>query len=215
MNVTLYGLADQCKRILYSGNSAPKRNITPQELIISVTQQFAYIVKTSYWQNKAEGVNEINGSFIYSFKNVPIKYDEDLCQYYSELPSSYIDLPNEIGIQYVNVMQSDNKKQSQTEPMVRVFNGFSQMSRGLALENLQTRKAFYTEGNNLIYIGMDEEKAKLNALIKLAVSLQGIDEDTVINIAPEIQAHIIDTVVKQYLVEKQIPVDKTDNKMTE
>lgn len=214
MSVTKFFLADQCKRILYSGNSAPNRAITTQELIVAVSQQFGYVCKTSYWQNKADGVVEINGGFIYSFKNIPILFDSDLGEYYSELPSSYIDLPSEIGLQYVNVMDPGNSLQSQKEPMVRVFNNFVGMSSGLALETLQMRKAFYVEGNNIVYVGMTADKAKLKALIKLAVSLEGIDEDTPINIAPELQAQIIDAVVKMYLVEKQIPVDKTDNKMS-
>lgn len=214
MAVTKYSLADQCKRILYSGNSAPKRNITPQELIIAVNQQFAYAIKQSLWANKAEGINEVNGTFIYSFKNIPILRDSDLEQYYSQLPATYIDLPNEAAVQYVGIMKSGSDIQSQAEPMVRVFNGFSQLSRGLALENLQTRKAFYVEGSNVVYIGMTDEMAKNKILMKLAVSLDGIDEDTPVNIPPEIQQQIVDMVVKQYLVEKQIPVDKTANKMS-
>ncbi len=209
---TKYQIAEICSRRINAGFSSPNSTIGMQELIIAVNQAFGTVVKNSWFQNKNEGVSEINGAFIYSFKNQPILYDNDLTQYYSVLPSSYIDLPHEIGVQQVSLMQTGNKTQNQSA-MVRVFNGFNSLSRGLALESLQTRKAFYVEGNSIIYMGLSESDAQLKTLIKLAVSLENIDEDTQINLAPEIQAEIIEMVVAKYMVEKQIPDTKVANKI--
>ncbi len=209
-----FKISEQIRRILQSGASGPNASIGMQELIISVSQAFATVVKLSFFANKNDGYSELSGQFIYSFKNVPIVYDEDLTQYYSVLPSSYIDLPHEIGIQFIGLMKSGNTAQSQTEPMVRVFNGFPQLARGLALETLQTRKAFYVEGSNIIYLGMTAKLAELNVLMKLAVSLEGIDEDTQISLSPEIQKQIIDMVVAQYMPEKQIADTKIANNLS-
>ncbi len=209
-----FKIAEQIRRILNSGAAGPNVSIGQQELMISVSQVFGTVVKLNWFQNKNEGYSELDGQFIYSFKNQPILYDEDLTQYYSVIPSSYISLPHEMGIQFIGLMKSGNTSQSQTEPMVRVFNGFPQLARGLALETLQTRKAFYVEGSNIIYLGMTAELAKLNVLMKLAVSLEGIDEDTQISLSPEIQKQIIDMVVAQYMPEKQIADTKIANNLS-
>ncbi len=210
---TKYKIAEQARRVIEVGNSGPNEPVNMQELILAVSQAFGVVVKANWFQNKNEGLSEIDGTFIYPFKNIPILYDKDLTQYYSVLPSSYISLPHELGIQQVSLMKSGSASQSQAEPMVRVFNGFTSLSRGLALENLQTRKAFYVEGSNIIYLGMTEQLAQLNVLIKLAVALEEVDEDQQVNIAPELQSQIIDMVVQKYLVEKQIPDNKVANKL--
>lgn len=213
MATTRYKLAEQALREINKGNQGPNEDIQVQDLLIAVTQAFGSAVKSSYFINKADGVSEVSGTFIYSFKNQPVILDADLNVYYTELPSSYIDIPNESGIEYVGTMLSGSDVQSQSEPMVRVPNGFVQLSRNLAVENLQTRKGFYVEGNRIVYIRMTPEQAALNVLIKLAVSLEGIDEDTLINIPPDIQDQIITSVVQKYLVVKQLPEAKIGDKL--
>ena len=210
---TLYKIAEQAKNRINKGPSGPNKDIKQQELNIAVYQAFGVVVKASYFQNKAEGITEINGAWIYSFKNVPVTYDTDLSMHTCILPSSFIDLPREIGIQYVNTMKPGSKEQPQSKPYVRVPNNFPAMSRGLAVEGLQGRKLMYVEGNNLYFPNMTDDEAKNNLLIKLAVSLEGIDEDTPINIAPEYQAAIIDMVVAKFMPETQLPESKTANQL--
>ena len=208
---TIFKIAEQCLNRINKGPQGPNQNIRQQELNIAVYQAFGVVMKASYFQNKADGITDINGTWIYSFKNIVPTLDTDLEIYTCTLPSSYIDLPREIGIQYVGFMQSGNPKQPQSKPMVRVPNNFSAMSRGLAVEGLQNRTPFYVEGNNLYFPKMTTEDAQKNLLIKLAVSLEGIDEDTQINIPPEAQFAIIDMVVKSFMPETQLPDAKIGN----
>jgi hypothetical protein len=210
---TIFKIAEQCLNRINKGPQGPNEDIRQQELNIAVYQAFGTVVKGSYFQNKNEGITEINGTFIYSFKNIVPALDTDLEIYTCILPSSYIDLPREIGIQYVGFMQSGNPKQPQSKPMLRVPNNFAAMSQGLAVENLQTRTPFYVEGNNLYFPKMTADEAKKNLLIKLAVSLEGIDEDTAINIPPEMQAEIIELVVAKFMPEKQLPESKEGNEL--
>ncbi len=203
---TKYLIAESAGRLLKAGNYGPNEGITQQDLILAVHRAFGTVVKAEYFQGKNDGVAEMPGTFVYSFKNQPVLFDNDLQLYYSVIPSSYISLPHEAGITFVGTMQTGNVNSSQSEPMVRVFNNFTALARGLAVENLQTRKGFYVEGTNIYYIGMSSDQAALNVLMKLAVSLEGIDEDTQINIPPEMQASIIQIVVAQYMPEtKQQP----------
>ena len=213
MATTKYALAEQVRNRLNAGTTGPNGKFTMQEVILAVHQAFGSAVKSSYFMNKNDGVTEMSGTFVYSFKNQPVLFDNDLQLYYSVLPSSYIDLPNEAGITYVSSMQTGNVNSSQTEPMIRVFNNFPSLSRGLAVAGLQTRRGFYTEGVNIYYIGMTESQAELNVLMKLAVSLEGIGEDTPINIPPEMQETIINDVFMKFSPELQIPRDQNANKL--
>lgn len=211
---TLFQMAEMAKRKLNSGFSGPNVSIGQQELILAVKQSFGTVVKNNWFQNKNDGVNELGGEFIYSFKNQDILFDNDLTEWYTVLPSSYLSLPHELGIQFVGIMESGNASQSQSEPMVRVFNGFSQLSRGLAVGNLQTRKGFYIQGSRIIYLKMTDQLAQKKVLIKLAVALDSFDEDAQINIGPELQDQIIEMVVQKYLVEKQVSEVKPADKLS-
>lgn len=196
-----YKLSEQILRIFSGGNISRDAQITIQELSIAVTQEFAIAVKANYYRNRAEGVTEVNGSYIYSFQATVLN-DEELGMKYSQIPSPFIDLPNEMGIHQVSY------KNSQNDPFVRTPNGFLGLMQGLPLDGLEGRVGFYTEADRIYYINIDTNK---DVIFKLAVALDTIDDDTLINISPDIQSMIIDNVTKKYMVEQQIPHDNINN----
>ncbi len=210
---TKYLLAELAQRRINKGNQGPNEDIGIQEVFIHITQAFGTVVKASYFIDKNDGITEVKGTFVYSFKNIVPVLDADLQMYYCVLPSSYLDLPREMGIQYVNFMQSGNPDQPQTRPMLRVPNNWAAMSVGLAVASLQTRTPFYVEGNSLYFPKMTATDATKNLLIKLAVSLDGIDEDTQINVPPEIASAVVDMVVAKFMPEKQLPDAKEGDKL--
>ncbi len=201
-------IAEQALRILSGGSPTRDSKIAIQEIMIAVEQAFAYTVKLAWFQNKNEGLSELNGTYVYTFRNQDIIQDTELNQYYTALPGSYIDLPHELGIQTVAFMPQVNKdyqpvsKGSQDDPIVRVPNGFLGLTRGLAVGALENRIGYYVEGTRIYYVNMTKSNYGNKVMIKLAVSLDGIDQDEQINIPPEVQKQIVDMVVERYAPEQ-------------
>lgn len=207
MATTLYKIAEQVQRMISGGQPSADTAVKIQELIIAVQQSFASAVKANLFQNKAEGEYDINGAFIYSFDNVPVYYDTNKQLYYSEMPSTYVALPNEMGIVQVSSMQS------QFKAFVRVNPNFLTQSYGLKIAGLLGNKGYWAENNKLYFVNMDKLNANANVLIKLVVALDSIDpyEDE-IGLPPEIQDLIINAVYQKYInVEVSVPEDTINN----
>jgi hypothetical protein len=191
--------------MLYAGNSGAARNITIQELMIAVNQSFASAVKANWFNNKNEGISEIDGAFVYTFKNIPIQKDTDLDLFYSDLPSSYVSIPHELGIQMIAFMHS------QSQPIIRVPNGFQALSRGLAVGNLECRNGFYVDGARVYYMHVDSQEAEKPVLMRIAVTLDSLEDDTDINIPPDVVDYIIQGVLQKYMPEKAIQQNDANN----
>lgn len=206
-------IADQALMIISGGMPTRDSAIHIQEILIAVEQAFATVVKGSWFQNKNEGISELNGTYVYTFKNQLILKDDDLNQWYTDLPASYIDLPHEIGIQTVAFMPIPRtntqpvSQGSQDDAIVRVPNGFLSLTRDLEVAGLSGRIGYYVEGTRIYYVNMNTSNYGSKVMIKLNVSLDGIDEDELINIPPEIQKQIVDMVVERYMTEQVAPKD--------
>lgn len=199
MATSKYKIAEQAQRILAGGYVSDDDQIAIQELMIAVEQEFARAVKMNWYQNKnMDGVSEINGAFIYSFEDIPVAFNAATNKYYATLPASYIDLPHELGLHYISKMQS------QEIPFVRLPNGYGGLLNGLASESMEGFNTYFVENDKIILPTLSNQDTGVLLLLKLAVSLDGIEEDTPINVPPDIQGMIVDGVVKRYMLEKQI-----------
>jgi hypothetical protein len=201
MATTKYKIAEQALRILNGGNPPRQSKVRIQELMVAVNQAFAKAVKLSMFQNFREGEKDVAGAFIYAFDNTPVVFDENKKLYYADLPATYIDLPNEMGIGLVSMMQD------QTNDFVRVPNNWLSLSRGLASGQLEGRKGYFAENNRLYLVNVDTITGEClldeGLLVKLTVALDGIDDTTNIGVPPDIQDDIIKSVVQLYSVQEQ------------
>jgi hypothetical protein len=181
-----------------------------QEMILATNQAYAYVVRTNWWANKNQGENDINGNFIYAFKDNDILLDADVNLYYSVLPSTFLgNIPYEMGIPHVSYMQSLNK------PFIRLSNGMPALFEGLQSSNFSGYDNFFVENNRIYLPSIDTSTACTSKLlIKLVVALEGLDEQTEISIPPDLQYDIVQLAVKMYSqqqndsVVESLPVDK-------
>lgn len=199
MSTTKYKLGEQAQRVLAGGYVGDQDQIAIQELMITVEQEFASAVKMNWYQNKnMDGVSEVNGAFIYSFEDIPVALNSATNKYYATLPASYIDLPHELGLHHISKMQS------QEIPFVRLPNGYGGLLYGLPSVSMEGMDTYFVENNIVVLPTLSNLDTSVTLLMKLAVSLDGIEEDTPINVPPDIQKMIVDGVVKRYMLEKQI-----------
>ena len=183
---SLYKIAEKCILIV------PKVPI--QALLSSVVDVYASMAKKEWYENKADGVSEVDGTFIYTFgKSSPLvpEVDTDTDLYYITIPSSYLRLPHEMGINNVSFMKEQNF------PFVRIT------STGL-WNNLKSnvfKQTYMVEGNRLYFPKMTSVN-KGNILLKMAIALDTADVDQQLNIPPNMVDEIVNIVVAKYQPKK-------------
>lgn len=201
MRTTKQQLAEQVIRILNGGTPSSDNELDIREVSLYVSQAFASTLRIRYFQNKAEGDDAINGSYIYTFKDIPITEDNDLDLHYSVLPASTIDLPGDLGIYYVGYMQDQNN------PFIRVPNGFMGISNGLKSSRLNDRVGYFVEGNSIFYVNYKSSSQPCKVLLKLLVAYGDIDECDEISMPLDIQDEVISKAIQLFRLEKEIPKD--------
>lgn len=193
MEMTLFKIAEMCKYRLASGDV--------QSFIPTVIDVYATVVKNEWYENRADGINEVDGVFIYSFGKSPLLpsvKDDDLNMYYITIPSSYLRLPHEMGINLVCCLGYPDAG------FVRVSGASLGMWNGLKSSILGGNETYFVENSKMFFPKM---KASHNIYLKLAIALdyEGIDIDETLNIPPNVVDKIVDLVVAKY--QPKPPVD--------
>lgn len=191
MATSKYKIAEQVQQILGKGEI--------QELLEAVKNAIGTVVKNNWFQNKNEGVSEIAGQYVYSFKNIAPSFDEDLEMYYCEIPSSYIDLPHEQGVNLVSWMKS------QSLPFIRISNGSLALYYGTDSETMQGNKIYFVESNRIYFPNIVDSEVSSDAklLLKLSVALDAVDDEAPITISPDVQDLVVNIVLQKYGIKKE------------
>ncbi len=195
---SLLKIAEQAKSILGKG--------TTQELIEYVKQGYAIVAKQQWYEGKQDGTGEINGSFIYSFgKTTPLTpvIDASTNEYYIVLPSTYLELPHQFGVQQVSFLKGQGK------PFINIGNGGMGLYSGLKAGTMGGNELYYIESTRVYFPRFTADTVG-DVLLKLAVALDEIDVDENINIAPNVVRMIVDVVIQQYAPKEQ----KTPSNLT-
>lgn len=193
MEMTLFKIAEKCKYRLGSGDV--------QSLVTTVIDVYATVVKNEWYENRADGVNEVDGVFIYSFGKDPLLTtvkDSDLNMYYITIPSSYLRLPHEMGINLVCCLGRLDA------PFVRIAGGSLGMWLGLKAAALGGAQTYFIENTRMYFPKMKDAH---NIYLKQAIAFdyEGVDVDEALNIPPNVVDKIVDLVFMKY--QPKPPVD--------
>lgn len=197
---TLSKLSEQAKLILSGGRITPDVEPSAQELILCVKQAFSQLVKLSFFENKKEGDSYISGGFIYTFENVDVSKDLNKDLFYSDLPSSTIVLPQELGVYQISPMQD------QGSFFVPLRNGDYALMQGLDVSRLEGRYGYFIEGKKVYYTFSPSEKIDY-VLMKLVVAIDNIGDDELIVIPNDMQLQLVQQAVQIYATEVQAKKD--------
>jgi len=187
--ITIYNIAEQCRAILGKGNI--------QELVQASKNAYATAVKNSWYEGKNDGVSELNGSFVYTFKDIKPILDIELDMYYIVVPSSFIGLPHNMGINLVSFMKGQDKT------FAMLGTGVYGMISNLKSFALGGRQAYYIEGTRMYFPKMKKTDIEIKGetrgiLLKMAIALDDVDVDEQLNIPSNIQDEIVTLVVNKY-----------------
>lgn len=187
---SLLKIAEQCKFLLGAGEIQP--------LIASVIDCYSSQVKKEVYENKAEDFGEIDGTFIYTYgKDNSLTPILDLAtdMYYIVIPSSYVRLPGEYGINSVSFIKG------QTKPFIRVGASSVGMWSNLLASVLGGHQTYFAE-NTRMYFPKMTNMTNRNIMLKLTVALDNVDVDEPLNIPRSTIDAIVNMVVQKFAPRK-------------
>lgn len=188
---SLYELAEKCKYRIGGGDY--------QALMSFVVDAYASVVKNAFYENKTDGIAEIDGEFIYTFGKktdlTPV-LDDKTNEYYIDIPSSYVRLPHEYGINSVSYMMG------QQTQFIRVMTGSYGMWQNIKAGVLGGRQTYYVEGAKMYFPKMTAF-TKANILLKIAIGLDTADIDEPLNISRDLVDQIVNMVVAKFVPQKE------------
>lgn len=187
---TKYRIAEQI--LLELNKRSYDSAITMQQVMLKVNQSLAYLVRMRYFASKQSDTEELDGSLIFTFKDVSVTKDADRDEYYTELPATTMSLPNGIGIR--SVIPKGSKREYRP-----VTNGFSGLYEGMISSKLEGSVGYYQENEKLFFVNMDSTNNPEYVLMKIVLPLDGIDEDASLNIPMDMQEEVISYVVQKYM----------------
>lgn len=189
--VSLYRVAEQAAVII-------EKRVTIQSLIPAVIDAYAFIAKAQWFEATQFDTQEVDGSYLSVFTDLKAVHDKSRDLYYVTMPSTYMVLPLEIGVNWVSGMKDK-------ESWVRVQNWGK--FAGIKASLMGGRQVYYIEGPKMFFPKMVKADCMFPLIMKLAIAYDDIDPYEKINIAPNIIDDIIRRVAEPYM-SKQNPIEK-------
>jgi hypothetical protein len=194
-------IAEQAQRIIQGGDVNSDVQVSKEELESYVDQCMGKYIYNSFYENKQqENESSVNGTFIYSFVE-PVKCDKDRNRYYAPLSSTYVNLPNGMGIYSVSPIQDE------FNTFVPLRTDFLSLTRGTMVAQLEGNKGYTIENTRLYLHNLDTSAIPEKLLIKLVGGIQNDKQEDDIDISLNMQSDIITMVVQMYFTMRQAPKD--------
>lgn len=174
-----------------------------QAITSFVIDAYSSCAKLSWYENKQDGSNSVDGAFIYTFGKTesltPI-LDLDTDIYFIILPSSFLRLPHEMGINQVSFMKGQNKS------FIRIGVGSIGLWANLKASLFGGNQTYFVEGGRIYFPRMTSLDTG-NILLKMAIALDNVDIDEELDI-PRSMVDMIVNIVVTKLQQKPAGEDK-------
>jgi hypothetical protein len=185
MGISIYNIAEQIRGII--GQSRAEY----QEIIQQCKNAYAQVCFASWAKGKIDGVSEVAGSFMYTFQDLEPELDIISNQYYIIIPSSYVDIPHDMGINFVGFPKGQDK------PFLRFPTGLTSVFAELKSEGMGGNQRFEVDGNKMYFPKMTKDNVG-KIMLRLAVAF-GDDSDEELNISPNTVNDIIAIVIPRLM----------------
>lgn len=190
-------IAEQVMRIL--GKRTDDSDLDKREVILSVKQSASAIIRKRALEERYSGGDVVSSpdNNIQTYKNLDVLLDEDCKDYYVQLPSEVINLPNGSGIKVVAPMSCPSDSYSPTPT------GSMSMMSDLGLDCI-LGITYYLDGDKIRFGNMDDSNNPSKVLVKL---IGGLTEES--NIPLDMEDEIIRMTLSLYQAYQ--PQDETND----
>lgn len=202
--ITLDIISQQAIRKLVGGNQSKDSQLDRREVILKLRQIMNEKAKISFFENYKLGEPGVEGQYVASYKDVPIQRDTDRNEEYSEIPVSYVTLPNGRGIREVLPMKGN------CNAFAIIKHGAKSVYKNLPAGNLQGHVGCYPEGNRIYYTNKPLSKGYLKVMIKLTVAApDDLGESDPLPIDASIENQLVNELVMFF--QQKVPQDKVND----
>lgn len=184
---SIYRIAEQCLVTL--------PNVERQVLIAAVQDCLGSVVKLQWYENRQDGVAEVDGVFIYAFgKTTPLTPVLDTAAgfYYITMPASYVRIPCELGINQVSFLRD------QANDFVRLNSGSVSMWSNLKAFALGGKQTYFIEGAKMYFPKMAVGTVD-DILLKLAVAYAQLDVREEFTVPPDVINQVVIMVNQRFM----------------
>jgi hypothetical protein len=197
-------LIEQIRRLYYGGTPSDDSNLTEKEVNHYINQAIAYIAKVNYTDSiKIDGIETVSDAFYTTFKNLAVAKDNDTGYYYATLPEPPLGLSRGYGISSVTFPINTGLAKAPTAVSPREVDYIEQIK-------LPPSKIFYwAEGNKLWMKSYTNLVGKF-AIVRM-ISAENSDMTAELNVPAEYISDIINWILNQLKIRKQMPEDTTND----
>ncbi len=180
----------------------------PAEIEKFIEMAYNDVVGKAYSQSQRYSDFSQLDNHIKAFKNVPVAYDKDLCEYYSILPAPIIQIPDNQAIRLISPMRD------QGYAFVYEDNSATAVFNELEVNALDSSVAYQVEASQIRYkSGMTDDMAAAGVLMKLVVQFDALDDEDEVYM-PSGQSTLITQIVVEYLSQRKAGPEQTNNDST-
>ncbi len=193
MASSIYKVAEQCR-------SGLGGKVDLQTLITSCIDVYGSLVKKEWYESKQADCAEIGGQFITTFgkkESLIPTLDISTDMYYIIIPSSYLSLPYEMGINMVSFLKG------QTNEFIRINSGSLSLWNGLKASVLGGRQTYFVEGIRMYFPKMKSLEAG-NILLKMTIAFDNLNVEEDLNIPPNIVDMIVNMVIAKFTPKPEV-----------
>lgn len=183
---------------LLSGGDNPVDN----KIHIGIVTEVADVVRVTLIEEayRKDSDFDINGDFVSSFSDVPVKEDTGRGEKYSDLPAPLISLRDNMGLRQVSAMKD------QKTSFTLIPNGAIATRAGLEVESLNKHNRMYIEKGRIYYLGIGNVD---KVLVKMVVPIRDLGDDDIIPIPAAYEDMFLEKVLAY--IGNGSPQDKTNN----
>jgi len=197
----------QVRRLLAGGNTTNFR-LDLREVELAINQTRDALVRNYFYQRYAQfGDFNVDATYIYPFKNVPVAYNEDSDEWYSELPCDTISLPNGREVARVRLMKD------QKNDFIPLKLGMETLSRSNKENELENNIGFYRVGRKIVYVGI-KKASNIEKVLIYAVSSGNDLPDDAEYIGGDIEEELVNRVISRIMPILNRAEDKAGNQIT-
>lgn len=197
-------LIEQIRRLYYGGTPSDDSNLTEKEVNQYINQAIAYIAKVNYTDSiKIDGIENVSDAFYTTFKNITVAKDNDTGYYYATLPHPPVGLSRGYGIASVTFPVNTGLAKAPTAVSPREVDYIEQIK-------LPPSKIFYwAEGGKLWMKSYTNLVGKF-AIVRM-ISSENSDLTAELNVPAEYISDMINWIIDQLKLRKQMPEDTTND----
>jgi hypothetical protein len=204
--------ADRIIKLL-EGRLSSENRLDRREVVRMIRDAINHVLMAEIKRAYVEGEKTIDVHYVATFRNLDIVQDDDTEMYYTLIPTSFVSLYNQQGIQQVTPITREGAR---GDALIPLSPGEMEIYRNLPAGSLEGLWAYEIDRDRIWYLQNDrgEEIIRKYSEVDMRVvtiNYENIDDDAQIPIPGELYKTIMDTVLDTCIKGFQLPVDRVND----